>query len=57
MKYRTFDKGKIQLANLGDVTVGRGILEPGWSWEKCVKPIVNTNSCRLLIHNTLFLDV
>jgi cupin domain len=43
---RSFEKGKIQLANLGDVTIGRGILEPGWSWEKCVKPIVNTSSCQ-----------
>jgi hypothetical protein len=43
---RRFDKGKIELANLGDVTVGRGILEPGWSWEKCVKPIAKTNSCQ-----------
>ena len=33
---RTFENGKIQLANLGDITIGRGILEPGWSWEKCV---------------------
>jgi hypothetical protein len=32
---RTFEKGKIELANLGDVTIGRGVLEPGWSWEKC----------------------
>jgi uncharacterized protein DUF861 len=43
---RTFEKGKIELANLGDVTIGRGILEPGWSWEKCVKPIVKTDSCQ-----------
>ncbi|HKG29818.1 MAG TPA: hypothetical protein VKA91_00990 [Nitrososphaeraceae archaeon] len=43
---RTFEKGKIELANFsGDVTVGRAIFEPGWSWEKCVKPIVKTNSC------------
>jgi hypothetical protein len=40
---RTFEKGKIEL---GDVTIGRGILEPGWSWEKCVKPIAKTNSCQ-----------
>jgi hypothetical protein len=26
-------------------TIGRITLEPGWSWEKCVKPIVKTNSC------------
>ena len=44
---RTFEKGKIELANFsGDVTVGRAIFEPGWSWEKCVKPIVKTNSCQ-----------
>jgi hypothetical protein len=43
---RTFEKGKIELANLGDVTIGRATLEPGWSWEKCVKPLVNTNSCQ-----------
>jgi EutQ-like cupin domain len=28
------------------ITIGRGILEPGWSWEKCVKPLVKTNSCQ-----------
>ena len=43
---RTFEKGKVELVNLGDVTIGRGILEPGWSWEKCVKPLVKTNSCQ-----------
>jgi hypothetical protein len=34
---RTFEKGKLELANLNDVTIGRATLEPGWSWEKCVK--------------------
>jgi mannose-6-phosphate isomerase-like protein (cupin superfamily) len=43
---RTFENSKIQLANLGDVTIGRAVLEPGWSWEKCVKPIVKTDSCQ-----------
>ena len=43
---RTFEKGKIELANFGDITIGRGILEPGWSWEKCVKPIAKTSSCQ-----------
>ena len=43
---RTFDKGKIELANFGDVVIGRATFEPGWSWEKCVKPLVNTNSCQ-----------
>lgn len=43
---RKFEKGKIELANLDDVTIGRAVLEPGWSWEKCVKPLVKTNSCQ-----------
>jgi hypothetical protein len=43
---RAFDKGKVELANLGDITIGRGTLEPGWSWEKCVKPMAKTNSCQ-----------
>src|SRR2546422_11575537 len=43
---RSFEKGKIELANFGDIVIGRGILEPGWSWEKCVKPVAKTNSCQ-----------
>ncbi len=43
---RTFEKGKIDVANLGNVTIGRAIFEPGWSWEKCVKPIAKTSSCQ-----------
>jgi hypothetical protein len=44
---RSFDKSKVELVKLGDNMVGRGILEPGWSWEKCVKPVVKTGSCQL----------
>jgi hypothetical protein len=43
---RTFEKGKIDVANLGDVTIGKAIFEPGWSCEKCVKPIAKTTSCQ-----------
>ena len=43
---RRFENGKIELANLGDVTIGRDIFQPGWSWEKCVQPIVKTDSCQ-----------
>jgi oxalate decarboxylase/phosphoglucose isomerase-like protein (cupin superfamily) len=42
---RAFEKGKVEIASLNDVTIGRAELEPGWSWEKCVKPIAKTNSC------------
>ncbi|MGD0078707.1 MAG: cupin domain-containing protein [Sedimentisphaerales bacterium] len=42
---RTFDKGKLELVTLGDVTFGRATFEPGWKWSTCVKPIVKTASC------------
>jgi hypothetical protein len=41
-----FEKGKVDIVNFGDMTIGGAIFEPGWSWSKCVKPIVNTNSCQ-----------
>ncbi|MGB7664156.1 MAG: hypothetical protein WBL67_15580 [Nitrososphaeraceae archaeon] len=52
---RTFEKGKIELVNLGDVTIGRAVLEPGWSWEKCVKPLVKQRVVKRRILSTLFL--
>ena len=44
---RTFEKGKIEIVNFPDsgVTIGRGTLELGWSWGKCIKPLVKTDSC------------
>jgi hypothetical protein len=42
---RSFDKGKIELVTLGEVTFGRATLQPGWQWSTCVKPIANTKSC------------
>ena len=44
---RKFTSGKVELANLGDVTIGRITLDPGWKWSNDVKPIVNTSSCQL----------
>ena len=44
---RTFENGKIDIVNFDNgVTIGRATFEPGWSWEKCVKPIVKTESCQ-----------
>jgi hypothetical protein len=42
---RTFDKGKLELVTLGEVTFGRATLQPGWKWSTSVKPIVQTKSC------------
>jgi hypothetical protein len=43
----TFEKGKVDIAKVGDTTIGRGYFEPGWSWEKSIKPIAKTDSCQL----------
>ena len=42
---RTFEKGRVELVKVGDVTIGRGIFEPGWKWSTHVKPLANTKSC------------
>jgi Cupin domain len=43
---RTFDKGKFDLTKIGDTSIGKMYLDPGWSWEKCVKPLVKSQSCQ-----------
>ncbi|HLG24710.1 MAG TPA: cupin domain-containing protein [Candidatus Nanoarchaeia archaeon] len=42
---RTFEKGKVELVNIGGVMIGRLTLQPGWKWSKHVKPIAKTKSC------------
>ncbi len=42
---RSFDKGKVELVTVNDVTFGRATLQPGWKWSTCVKPLAHTQSC------------
>jgi hypothetical protein len=42
---RTFEKGKMELVNIGGGTVGLLSLEPGWQWSKHVKSIAKTEFC------------
>jgi hypothetical protein len=42
---RPFEKGKVELVNIGGGVVGRGTFEPGWQWSKHVKPIAKTEWC------------
>ncbi len=42
---RSFDKGRVDLVNIGGGVVGRLVLEPGWRWSESVKPLVNTEWC------------
>ena len=42
---RTFDKGKLELINIGGAVIGRGTFQPGWRWSKSVQHLVKTKSC------------
>src|SRR5215218_5576092 len=42
---RTFGHGKVELLNIGDGTVGKLTLEPGWRWSEDVKPVAGTDWC------------
>lgn len=44
---RMFEMGKLNLTKIGDTTVGKIILQPGWTWEKSVKLIAKTESCEV----------
>jgi mannose-6-phosphate isomerase-like protein (cupin superfamily) len=44
---RSFEKGRVDLVELAGNKVGRTNLEPGWRWSTSVKPIVETESCRV----------
>ncbi|HKS91525.1 MAG TPA: cupin domain-containing protein [Tepidiformaceae bacterium] len=43
---RTFERGTIEVVHLGNVAVGRAIMQPGWRWSEHVKPIAGTESCQ-----------
>jgi class 3 adenylate cyclase len=42
---RTMDHGRIELVNLGEESIGRQVLNPGWRWSDHVKPVVGTPTC------------
>lgn len=51
----SYEKETIELVNLGSFNIARVTLEPGWSWEKYVKPIEKTNSYQVA-HTSLILS-
>jgi len=44
---REAERTRVEILRLGDVTLARVILEPGWHWAEHVKPIVGTESCEI----------
>jgi class 3 adenylate cyclase len=37
---------KVRVVDLGDITVGHFVHEPGWSWRECVRPSVGGEWCQ-----------
>jgi quercetin dioxygenase-like cupin family protein len=42
---RKFDRGQMDLLNIGGGIVGKATFEPGWRWSEHVKPIAKTELC------------
>src|SRR5690349_25097992 len=39
-------KGSASTVRIGELVVGRLVLEPGWRWSEHVRPIAGTTSCQ-----------
>ena len=44
---RTPDKTTIELVNLAGGQIGRYTFAPGWRWSECIKPVAQTETCRV----------
>ena len=42
----TDGKGKVDIVGVGELSIGRGVFEPGWRWSEHVKPLAGTDSCQ-----------
>jgi quercetin dioxygenase-like cupin family protein len=42
---REFERGRLDIVEIGGGTVGRLTLQPGWRWSEHVKPIAGTELC------------
>ena len=43
---RTPEKTDVSVVHLGDATVARLSVQPGWTWAGCIKPLAGTESCQ-----------
>ena len=41
-----FPKVRVRVVELGDITVGHFVNEPGWSWRDCIRPTVGGEWCQ-----------
>ncbi len=43
---KTPSKAHVSVVKLGDMNASKLILEPGWKWSECIKPVVGGDSCQ-----------
>ena len=43
---KTPDKAHSSSVKLNNVTLSKAVLQPGWKWSTCIKPIVGTETCQ-----------
>ena len=39
-------KAKVQVVKLGNINATKLVVQPGWVWSECIKPIVGGHSCQ-----------
>ena len=42
---RPYERGRTEIYELDEMVIGRMTMEPGWEWEKDVRPIAGTERC------------
>jgi hypothetical protein len=44
---RTPDKTKLEIVLMGGTSASRMLLQPGWKWSECIKPVVGGDRCQM----------
>ena len=39
-------KARVEIVKLGNVNATKLVVQPGWVWSECIKPIVGGHSCQ-----------
>jgi hypothetical protein len=43
---REIPYGHLETYDMGDIRIGRSVLQPGWRWSESIKPIARTELLR-----------
>ena len=44
---REFEKGRFELVELPNMTIGKATYDPGWKWSRDVSPLAHTEFCEV----------